>query len=452
MMGLLPTLPALSDNRRLRPWAFLLLYISQGVPIGLASIAIPAWLAAKGASVGDIGFVMGITMLPWSLKLVNGMVIDRFCYAPMGRKRAWVIGAQAVMLATLLAAALLNPAPADLTLLAALGFALTLCATVSDVAVDGMAVDLIPEDERETITAWMFGGQTAGYAGVGALSGMMLAVGGVALAALACGIIVALLTLMVTGLRERPGERLLPWTKGAASAQCLERSHTKFLPILKQVLQGLLQWRTALFMAGGAIVASSISLSEIFGPAFSASALGWSSEDYPNFYGASSVVTTLAVMVCMGPLIKRFGTIGVFMAFTGVMMIANVAVFLIGTDAFSTLAMQAYITVIWASFLGFVILICAWSMNLTNPLVAASQFALFMAIPNFARSFSLGGYGQFVEAYGYDAAFLVAAGSIAVGVSLCLLAGYGRLETIPANSSAAPIANNSATLPQGAIA
>ena len=390
-------------------------------------------------------------MLPWSLKLVNGMVIDRFCYAPMGRKRAWVIGAQAVMLATLLVAALLNPAPADLTMLAALGFALTLCGTVSDVAVDGMAVDLIPEDERETITAWMFGGQTVGYAGVGALSGMMLASGGVALAASACIIVVALLTLMVTLLRERPGERLLPWTRGTASAQCLERTHTKFLPILKQVLLGLVNWRTALFMAGGAMVASSISLAEIFGPAFSASSLGWGGEDYPNFYGASSVVTTLALMVCMGPLIKKFGNITVFIGLTGVMAIANAAVFLVGSDAFTTLAMQAYITVIWAGFIGFVILICAWSMNLTNPLVAASQFALFMAIPNFARSFTLGGYGQFIEAYGYDAAFLVATGSIAAGVGLCLIAGYGRMATLPANSGSARNADQT-ILPQGALA
>ncbi|NCT02956.1 MAG: hypothetical protein GW768_03235 [Sphingomonadales bacterium] len=53
-----------------------------------------------------------------------------------------------------------------------------------------------------------------------------------------------------------------------------------------------------------------------------------------------------------------------------------------------------------------------------------------MAIPNFVRSLGAGGHGQIVDHYGYDAAFLVAAGSVAVGVGLCLLAGYGRLETI----------------------
>jgi PAT family beta-lactamase induction signal transducer AmpG len=431
-MNILSTLPALSESRLLRLWAFFLLYISQGVPIGLASIAIPAWLAAKGASVGDLGFVMGIVMLPWALKLVNGMVIDRFCYAPMGRKRAWVIGAQVAMLATLAAAALLNPAPADLVILAALGFTLNLCATVSDVAVDGMAVDLIPEEEREQVNAWMMSGQALGYAGTGALSAVALASGGVALAAFACSVVVSLLLLFMTVLRERPGERLLPWMAGSASSECLERKHTRFLPILKQVALGLVKWRTALFLVGATLICSSISLTEIFGPTFSASDLGWSSEDYPSFYGAISAVIAVAMMVSIGPLIRKFGNIAVFIAFAGVMMLANISVVIVGTDAFSSLAMQIYIVVIWAGFIGIVALIVAWSMNLTNPLVAASQFSLFMAIPNFSRSLSLGGYGQLIEKFGYDASFLVAAVSIGAGVIICLLAGYGRLATIPA--------------------
>ncbi len=429
-MSMLSTLPALSEHRRLRLWAFFLLYISQGVPIGLASIAIPAWLAAKGASVGDLGFVMGIVMLPWALKLVNGMVIDRFCYAPMGRKRTWVIGAQVAMLATLVAAALLNPAPTDLVMLAALGFALNLCATVSDVAVDGMAVDLIPEEEREQVNAWMMSGQALGYAGTGALSGVALASGGVAMAAFVCSVIVSSLLLIMTVLRERPGERLLPWTAGSASSECLERTQTRFLPILKHVFLGLVQWRTALFLAGNVLIASSISVTEIFGPAFSVSELGWSSEDYPSFYGAVSAVIAVAMMICIGPLIRIFGNIAVFIAFAGMMMMANIAVVIVGTDAFSSLAMQIYIVMIWGGFIGIVALIVAWSMNLTNPLVAASQFSLFMAIPNFSRSLSLGGYGQLIEKFGYDASFLVATASIGVGVIICLLAGYGRLATV----------------------
>lgn len=449
-MTVFAKLPALTENRRLRLWAFLALYISQGVPIGFASVAIPAWLAAKGTSVGDIGFVLGIASLPWGLKLVNGMVIDRFCYAPMGRKRAWVIGAQVAMLATFLVAVLLDPAPAELTILAAIGFILNLCATLSDVAVDGMAVDLIPDEEREQVNAWMAGGQTLGYSIVGAMSGITLAAGGVALAASACIVVVLLLTVIITLLRERPGERFLPWTAGAASAQCLDKTQARFLPILKLVFLSTLPWRTLLFLVGMAILVSSLSFAELFGPAFSVSKLGWGSEEYTNYYAATSIITALVVMICLAPLLNRFGTIRIFVTFSGVMAMANVAAFMLGTGAFGTLSMQLYITVFWAGMGGLFALLLAWSMNLTNPLVAASQFSLFMAVPNFTRSLALGGYGQFIENYGYDAAFLVVAASICVGVSLCLLAGYGRLGTVPIQARAERRAEDNAPFPHPA--
>ena len=41
------------------------------MPIGLFWFAIPAWMAATGAGAADVASVLGLTALPWSLKLVN---------------------------------------------------------------------------------------------------------------------------------------------------------------------------------------------------------------------------------------------------------------------------------------------------------------------------------------------------------------------------------------------
>ena len=116
MMSALSALPALSESRRLRLVGFFLMYLSQGVPFGLVQVAIPAWLVANGSSAGEVGFFIGIAMLPWSLKLVNGLVMDRFCYSPMGRKRAWIIGSQFAMIAALLVTAIIAPGPDEITL------------------------------------------------------------------------------------------------------------------------------------------------------------------------------------------------------------------------------------------------------------------------------------------------------------------------------------------------
>lgn len=83
--------PALSESRRLRLLSVLVLYVAQGVPLGLFTFAIPAWMAAKGASAGDIAFVLGVTSLPWSLKLLNGFIMDRYTVLAMGRRRVWAL-------------------------------------------------------------------------------------------------------------------------------------------------------------------------------------------------------------------------------------------------------------------------------------------------------------------------------------------------------------------------
>ena len=77
---------ALSQSRKLRLFAVFILYVAQGVPIGLFWFAIPAWMAANGAGAGDVAYVLGLTALPWSLKLVNGFFMDRYTFLAMGRR------------------------------------------------------------------------------------------------------------------------------------------------------------------------------------------------------------------------------------------------------------------------------------------------------------------------------------------------------------------------------
>ena len=266
-------------------------------------------------------------------------------------------------------------------MLAGLAFAFNLCGAVNDVAVDGMAVDILPEDEREKVNGFMFGGQVIGISGTAIMAGAALVAGGMALAAILAAAVVVVLTIIVTVLRERPGERFLPWTTGAASAECLARSHTKFLPILGKVLRGLVQWRTALFLAGYGVLYSSAGMVDVVGPVVSVSELGWSSEAFTNFTSISSFIVALVVMVGIGPLCRRFDNRALIVAFASLMLLPNLAAYLAPEGTFGTLAMQAYITLFWGGLQGVAVLNVAWSMNLTNPVVAASQFSLFMAIP-----------------------------------------------------------------------
>ena len=115
--------PALSQSKWLRFTTLCLLYVCQGLPIGIFQVALPAWFAAEGLSMAEIGGFIAIVFLPWGFKLLAGPVMDRFAFPAMGRRRPWILLAQMGIISSFLLIALLSPDPKEsYYLLAALGF------------------------------------------------------------------------------------------------------------------------------------------------------------------------------------------------------------------------------------------------------------------------------------------------------------------------------------------
>ncbi len=132
----------------------------------------------------------------------------------MGRRRPWVLGAQIGIVLALLLIAVVAPDPeSSYMLLAGLGFCANAFGAIQDVAVDGMAIDILEEDERARANAFMFGGQVIGISGSSALGSVALEQFGLGTAALILAVFVALIMLVPLTLREREGERLVPWSK-----------------------------------------------------------------------------------------------------------------------------------------------------------------------------------------------------------------------------------------------
>ena len=157
-------LPALAEHQILRYVAFTLLYAAQGLPYGLLSVAVPAYMAEQGLEPTQIGSFMGIILLPWSLKLINGPIMDRWSFLSMGRRRPWVLWAQAGMIVTsLIMASVPNPLQ-HLAVLTALGFVMNFFTAFQDVAVDGMAIELIPIEQQPRANGFMWGGKVLGGA------------------------------------------------------------------------------------------------------------------------------------------------------------------------------------------------------------------------------------------------------------------------------------------------
>lgn len=130
------------------------LYLAQGLPFGFQSFALPIFLRRQGVSLTAIGF-LGALSLPWLLKPIWAPLVDRF-----GRtRRAWIVPLMAILAATCAAAALPDPSTRmGLAMLLGLVFAMNLVAATQDIAVDGLAVDLLGQKE-------LGGGNTAQVVG-----------------------------------------------------------------------------------------------------------------------------------------------------------------------------------------------------------------------------------------------------------------------------------------------
>ena len=206
----------LAENRTLRFASFAIYYIAQGLPIGLLSIALPAWLSEQNVAATDIASFFAISGLPWAFKLVAGPIMDRLSFLPMGRRRPWIVGAQLGLLIAMVGLAMVPDPVNNMMLLTWVAFAVNCFAAVQDVAVDGMAIDVLPTDEWGRANSFMAFGQVSGYAASGALSALALIEFGLFGAGLS--ITLGLLLIFIWGVvvRERKGERLLPWSKGEA--------------------------------------------------------------------------------------------------------------------------------------------------------------------------------------------------------------------------------------------
>ncbi len=121
------------------------LYFVQGLPYGFQISALPVYLRSEGVSLAGIGMA-GALSLPWVFKVVWGPAVDRFSVPRWGRRRSWILPLQLLLMLSCLVASMVEPSRGLMVLLS-LVFAMNLFASTMDVAVDGLAVDVLRTHE-----------------------------------------------------------------------------------------------------------------------------------------------------------------------------------------------------------------------------------------------------------------------------------------------------------------
>src|SRR3954451_16910031 len=94
-------LPNLLASRRGRLAAFFLLYITEGIPLGFAAVAVATELRRRGVGPAEIGAFVASFYLPRAFKWAAGPFVDVFCSKRWGHRPGWILFTQIMLVVTL---------------------------------------------------------------------------------------------------------------------------------------------------------------------------------------------------------------------------------------------------------------------------------------------------------------------------------------------------------------
>ena len=394
-MSLLPQRPG-------RIALFTLLYLSEGAPIGFIWWALPTLLRTAGVTVPKITGLTAMLVLPWVFKFLWAPLVDAM-RTPRWGFRGWIISAQLAMGATLLPLIWLDPL-GHFRLWGMLLLCHALFAATQDVAIDAMAISLVPEHERGTLNGCMQAGMLVGRSAFGGGALLVAASGGIpwVIAALVACIWSTLVCVIfvreppeMTGVRHRFAD-------------------------FRQHLQAALRRRATWLGLAFALVAAAgfEATGQLAGPFLVDR--GVSEKTIGLFFGLAVVAATLVGGLIGGKLSDRWGRIRAVAIFVVgfVVMIAGLA--------FSDLAMatpEPAVLIGWLTAMYFCIgLFTASSyalfMDLTDARLGGTQFSAFMSATNGCESWSAWAGGRIVGPGHYAVAFLTMAAASLLSLPL----------------------------------
>lgn len=437
-------LPDLLATKAGRLVTFFLLYTTEGIPLGFTATAIATQMRRQGLGPVAIGAFVGSLYLPWAFKWVMGPFVDAFSSDRFGRRRTWIFATQVGMMVTLVLAMPVDYV-AQLTLFTAIIFLHNAFAATQDVAIDALAVSVLPEHERGVANGFMFAGasvgQTIGGSGVLFLMGVMPFASTYLFVA---ATILAVTVFVVLPLREPPGPPR-PAREGSA------------LAAVGADLKGFVMdaWR-AFTGSRGAFVGVITSLLPFGAYALSlalqsnlAVELGLDDNAIAQLNLVSTLVFALAC-VAGGWVSDRFGrraTLAFFVFLTVIptlwlawaMQQAGWIMPVEVTQANRPVPDPSLVTTFWIAVIAFNVfqglyygVRSALYMDVTVPAVAATQFTAYMAMSNLVITYTSWWQGNSVVTWGYPVTLAI---DSAVGLVVLFLIPFMKARRTEASAA-----------------
>jgi PAT family beta-lactamase induction signal transducer AmpG len=424
----------LLDSTYGRFLTFGVLYICEGIPYGFTSIAMVAFMRREGLSLEQIGAFVGALFLPWAFKWAWAPLIDLVKLHRLGGRQGWILFCTAMMILTLLFTAAVDFTTSFPLLLAMIVLNNFFCAT-QDVAIDSLAVNTLPEEERGRGNGVMFGGQYLGMALGGGVAVFVYGLWGFGVTlAYISGLLLINLLFVLFFVRDPFVDRNAP--RGPA---VLSQFADSFKAFLRELSAGFLK------SGPGPKVGLVFALLPVGAFALAYATLSTIQVDYglaESQIAELTVYNTVAAAFgCLfgGWLGDRFGlklTLGLTYVLTTVPTLVLAAQ--ISAVGLAAVPLSLFFGLIVAHGLVYGMSFGVHSaifMGMTNPAVAATQFTAFMALTNLA--ISIGNYWQGVVAERFDYAMVLYVDALLAFVALSLIPFLRSREAAPAQAAVA---------------
>jgi len=398
---------------------FFLLYMTEGIPQGFASVAVAMQMRRQGLSPLEVGAFTATLYLPWAYKVFVGPAVDLLYSERLGKRRGWIVACQFMMAATLLAAWPID-FTAELWLFSAIIFVHNIFAATQDVAIDALAVDILTEQERGVASGFMFAGSYSGSAigGAGVLY-LSAAIGFSNSFWLVAGSILLITVFISMRIREPRRSVTVPQpTPDLPQPTARDTSIRAFLGYLRTLLRSMFSSRPALAGFAFALLPSG---AFAIGLTLRANLLPEFGVSDTKIATINLIATVLAAAGCVagGYISDRVGrrkAIAVFVLLTLVPSLA-LAWLLQRHGWIMPVDLKASVRPVPSDRL--VSLFIGWSyvyavvigliygsrsagyMDISHSAVAATQFTAYMSLMNLALSYSSFWQGWAAKAHGY---------------------------------------------------
>jgi len=428
------------DTKKGRLSTFGILYISEGIPLGFAAVAMAAYMRRQGMDVAQVGAFVGAFYLPWAFKWAWAPLVDLIGLKRFGGRKAWILLCQALMIVTLYAVSQIDH-NSHFDLLVTLVIVHNIFGATNDVAIDSLAVNTLKADERGQGNGFMFGGA---YIGQG------LGGGGAMFVSDRFGFDVSF--LYVSGLLLAVWLFTLFFVKDpAAVTRVAEKSAEVWRKFSESLLGFLQQLHVGFFKSGsGPMVGVFFALLPFGAMALSSAISTTLQVDIGMSDGQIAQLnifnTVMAGLGCVlgGWLADHLGHRKMLATFYGLTIIPTLylAIMFSGDAGISAVSVSQYFvaSVAFSTCMGMHYgTSAAIFMGLTNPAVAATQFTGFMALRNLTITYTHTWQGAAVDRWDYGTVFYIDAALAIIPILVIpFLVERKRTEVPPSRGAPLP--------------